>query len=92
MNLLNELGEIGGEILDTTGQIIGGIGDDISNRSEADKVMIDRNKALIDIERAKAAQKIKSQQENQKILKISISVTLGLIALLIGAKIYKDLK
>lgn len=92
MNFLNELGEIGGEILDTTGQIIGGIGDDISNRSEADKVMIDRNKALIDIERAKAAQKIKSQQENQKILKISISVTLGLIALLIGAKIYKDLK
>lgn len=92
MNFLNELGEIGGEILDTTGQIIGGIGDDISNRSEADRVMIDRNKALIDIERAKAAQKIKSQQENQKILKISISVTLGLIALLIGAKIYKDLK
>lgn len=92
MTFLDQVGQFGSEVFDSVTQIVGGVGDSIENQNANDKILIQRNQALIGIETAKAAQKIKTQQANQEIFKIAVFSAIGLLTILVGAKIYKDLK
>lgn len=88
MSFLNQLGDLGGEILDTTTQIVGGIGDDIESKADANEVIIAKNKAVIEIEKAKAAEKIRRSRQMEKVAIYSVAAAFAILLLVVGSNVY----
>ena len=92
MTLLEQLGVVGGNIIETAGDLAKGVGDNFTTDAALNKATVDRINVNNAIAVQKAANDIEAKKRMQQTLTYAVYVLLAIGALWASVKIFKELK
>jgi len=92
MSFFDQLGQLGGSVIGTVDDLVDAYGDNAANATSADAVRIRSAQSQIAINEARAAAEIDSRRRLNSIISTSVYLLLLLVAILVAANVYKNVK
>lgn len=91
MGFFNQLGDIGTNIIDSVGDIIGATGDNAETAARANAAKVSAAEATVEIAKRRANADIAAKEQQQKVLRGSIIAIIALLSIIVLAKVLPPL-